>query len=150
MQLFAHAAILTLLLSSLVTEKPGPERKRIKKEPTNTRKASLPFGMGMPGIRAGYPLSERQQVALLMQMTAEESVNSPGACLSFRPRLLWTDSRHWGKKGSEGALYVESMHGRPVKVGCRLGLIVFVHFLSHTVPLNRTTLLKIFHILAGI
>uniref|UniRef100_A0A8C1KR13 Ankyrin repeat domain-containing protein 11 n=1 Tax=Cyprinus carpio TaxID=7962 RepID=A0A8C1KR13_CYPCA len=59
------------------SEKQGPERKRIKKEPTNTRKSGLPFGMGMPGIRAGYPLSERQQVALLMQMTAEESVNSP-------------------------------------------------------------------------
>uniref|UniRef100_A0A672KNU4 Ankyrin repeat domain-containing protein 11 n=1 Tax=Sinocyclocheilus grahami TaxID=75366 RepID=A0A672KNU4_SINGR len=59
------------------SEKHGPERKRIKKEPTNTRKSGLPFGMGMPGIRAGYPLSERQQVALLMQMTAEESVNSP-------------------------------------------------------------------------
>lgn len=73
-----------------VAEKPGPERKRIKKEPTNTRKAGLPFGMGMPGIRAGYPLSERQQVALLMQMTAEESVNSPGAWLSCRPRRLWT------------------------------------------------------------
>uniref|UniRef100_A0A671L505 Ankyrin repeat domain-containing protein 11 n=1 Tax=Sinocyclocheilus anshuiensis TaxID=1608454 RepID=A0A671L505_9TELE len=59
------------------SEKQGPERKRIKKEPTSTRKSGLPFGMGMPGIRAGYPLSERQQVALLMQMTAEESVNSP-------------------------------------------------------------------------
>ncbi|XP_062405998.1 ankyrin repeat domain-containing protein 11 [Sardina pilchardus] len=59
------------------SEKQGPERKRVKKEPTNTRKPSLPFGMGKPGIRAGYPLSERQQVALLMQMTAEESVNSP-------------------------------------------------------------------------
>ncbi|XP_051565053.1 ankyrin repeat domain-containing protein 11-like [Myxocyprinus asiaticus] len=59
------------------SEKQGPERKRIKKEPTNTRKSGLPFGMGMPGIRAGYPLSERQQVALLMQMTAEESINSP-------------------------------------------------------------------------
>nr|XP_055072264.1 ankyrin repeat domain-containing protein 11 [Misgurnus anguillicaudatus] len=59
------------------SEKPCPERKRIKKEPTNTRKSGLPFGMGMPGIRAGYPLSERQQVALLMQMTAEESVHSP-------------------------------------------------------------------------
>ncbi|XP_033842351.1 ankyrin repeat domain-containing protein 11 isoform X1 [Periophthalmus magnuspinnatus] len=58
------------------SEKPGPERKRIKKEPS-TRKAGLPFGMGMPGIRSGCPLSERQQVALLMQMTAEESVNSP-------------------------------------------------------------------------
>ncbi|KAA0723905.1 Ankyrin repeat domain-containing protein 11 [Triplophysa tibetana] len=59
------------------SEKQGPERKRIKKEPTNTRKSGLAFGMGMPGIRAGYPLSERQQVALLMQMTAEESVHSP-------------------------------------------------------------------------
>ncbi|MBN3299441.1 ANR11 protein, partial [Amia calva] len=59
------------------SEKQGPERKRIKKEPTNTRKSGLAFGMGLPGIRAGYPLSERQQVALLMQMTAEESVNSP-------------------------------------------------------------------------
>ncbi|KAL4613567.1 ankyrin repeat domain-containing protein 11 isoform X1 [Arapaima gigas] len=60
------------------SEKQGPERKRSKKEPTNTRKSGLPFGMGLPGLRAGYPLSERQQVALLMQMTAEESVNSPG------------------------------------------------------------------------
>ncbi|XP_018608104.2 ankyrin repeat domain-containing protein 11 isoform X2 [Scleropages formosus] len=59
------------------SERQGPERKRIKKEPTNTRKSGLPFGMGLPGLRAGYPLSERQQVALLMQMTAEESVNSP-------------------------------------------------------------------------
>ncbi|XP_072836748.2 ankyrin repeat domain-containing protein 11 isoform X1 [Pogona vitticeps] len=58
------------------TEKQGPERKRIKKEPA-TRKPSLLFGMGLSGIRAGYPLSERQQVALLMQMTAEESANSP-------------------------------------------------------------------------
>uniref|UniRef100_H3APK3 Ankyrin repeat domain-containing protein 11 n=1 Tax=Latimeria chalumnae TaxID=7897 RepID=H3APK3_LATCH len=49
---------------------------RIKKEPAS-RKPSLPFGVGLAGIRAGYPLSERQQVALLMQMTAEESANSP-------------------------------------------------------------------------
>ncbi|XP_044125567.1 ankyrin repeat domain-containing protein 11 isoform X2 [Bufo gargarizans] len=58
------------------TEKQGPEKKRIKKEPAN-RKSGLPFGIGISGIRAGYPLSERQQVALLMQMTAEESANSP-------------------------------------------------------------------------
>lgn len=58
------------------TEKQGPERKRIKKEPV-PRKSGLLFGMGLSGIRAGYPLSERQQVALLMQMTAEESANSP-------------------------------------------------------------------------
>ncbi|XP_076989409.1 ankyrin repeat domain-containing protein 11 isoform X3 [Tamandua tetradactyla] len=58
------------------SEKQGPERKRIRKEPA-PRKAGLLFGMGLSGIRAGYPLSERQQVALLMQMTAEESANSP-------------------------------------------------------------------------
>ncbi|MEE6499803.1 hypothetical protein FKM82_003587 [Ascaphus truei] len=58
------------------TEKQGPERKKIKKEPAN-RKSGLLFGIGLSGIRAGYPLSERQQVALLMQMTAEESANSP-------------------------------------------------------------------------
>ncbi|KAJ1083918.1 hypothetical protein NDU88_004073 [Pleurodeles waltl] len=58
------------------TEKQGPERKRIKKEPAS-RKPGLLFGMGLSGMRAGYPLSERQQVALLMQMTAEESLNSP-------------------------------------------------------------------------
>ncbi|XP_075045155.1 ankyrin repeat domain-containing protein 11 [Mixophyes fleayi] len=58
------------------TEKQGPEKKRIKKEPAN-RKSGLLFGIGISGIRAGYPLSERQQVALLMQMTAEESANSP-------------------------------------------------------------------------
>ncbi|KAM9301534.1 ankyrin repeat domain-containing protein 11 [Gastrophryne carolinensis] len=58
------------------TEKQGPEKKRIKKEPAN-RKSGLLFGIGLSGIRAGYPLSERQQVALLMQMTAEESANSP-------------------------------------------------------------------------
>lgn len=92
-----------------ISEKPGPERKRIKKEPTNTRKAGLPFGMGMPGIRAGYPLSERQQVALLMQMTAEESVNSPGACLSFRPRLL----RTW--RGQEKGMRGRFICGRSVR-----------------------------------
>lgn len=70
-----------------LTEKQGPERKRIKKEPV-PRKAGLLFGMGLSGIRAGYPLSERQQVALLMQMTAEESANSPGeaGCPRGRPR----------------------------------------------------------------
>uniref|UniRef100_A0A2K5QYQ1 Uncharacterized protein n=1 Tax=Cebus imitator TaxID=2715852 RepID=A0A2K5QYQ1_CEBIM len=49
-------------------EKQGPERKRITKEP-DTRKAAL--------LLAGYLLCEHQQVALLMQMTAEESADSP-------------------------------------------------------------------------
>lgn len=106
------------LLSLSLAEKPGPERKRIKKEPTNTRKAGLPFGMGMPGIRAGYPLSERQQVALLMQMTAEESVNSPGACSSWRPRLLLTGGGQGQRDGRE--LYI---YGHGVNCFCLSGLV---------------------------
>lgn len=74
-QLQCHSWLVSLC--PCPTEKQGPERKRIKKEPA-TRKPGLLFGMGLSGIRAGYPLSERQQVALLMQMTAEESANSPG------------------------------------------------------------------------
>lgn len=76
------------------TEKQGPERKRIKKEPV-ARKSGLLFGMGLSGIRAGYPLSERQQVALLMQMTAEESANSPGE-----------HRREGGRKAGRGPLYL--------------------------------------------
>jgi hypothetical protein len=76
------------------TEKQGPERKRIKKEPV-ARKSGLLFGMGLSGIRAGYPLSERQQVALLMQMTAEESANSPGEHGHFTGWFLG-----WGESGS--------------------------------------------------
>lgn len=72
------------------TEKQGPERKRIKKEPA-TRKPGLLFGMGLSGIRAGYPLSERQQVALLMQMTAEESANSPGEIRGWFCSAVWVD-----------------------------------------------------------
>lgn len=60
-----------------LTEKQGPERKRIRKEPV-TRKAGLLFGMGLSGIRRRLPLSGASRVALLMQMSGEESANSPG------------------------------------------------------------------------
>lgn len=90
---FLGAAMLTgcVFLSRCITEKQGPERKRIKKEPA-TRKPGLLFGMGLSGIRAGYPLSERQQVALLMQMTAEESANSPGERGASPVLLPWGDA----------------------------------------------------------
>uniref|UniRef100_A0A8C0LIV3 Ankyrin repeat domain 12 n=1 Tax=Canis lupus dingo TaxID=286419 RepID=A0A8C0LIV3_CANLU len=51
------------------TEKEGPEKKKTKKEAGN--KKSTPVS-----ILFGYPLSERKQMALLMQMTARD--NSPG------------------------------------------------------------------------
>ncbi|KAG8442210.1 hypothetical protein GDO86_011129 [Hymenochirus boettgeri] len=50
------------------TEKEEPEKKKIKKEAIN--KKSTPVN-----ILFGYPLSERKQMALLMQMTARD--NSP-------------------------------------------------------------------------
>ncbi|XP_015976392.2 ankyrin repeat domain-containing protein 12 isoform X2 [Rousettus aegyptiacus] len=51
------------------TEKEGPEKKKTKKEAGN--KKSTPVS-----ILFGYPLSERKQMALLMQMTARDN-NSP-------------------------------------------------------------------------
>lgn len=51
-----------------VADKDGPEKKKVKKEAGGKKsQANLLFG---------YPLSERKQMALLMQMTA----NSPGLC----------------------------------------------------------------------
>lgn len=53
----------------IIPEKEGPEKKKTKKEAGN--KKSTPVS-----ILFGYPLSERKQMALLMQMTARD--NSPG------------------------------------------------------------------------
>ncbi|XP_072425959.1 ankyrin repeat domain-containing protein 12 isoform X1 [Chiloscyllium punctatum] len=56
------------------SEKEGPEKKKMKKEPGN--KKTLPVcKTTLGGILIGYPLSERQQMALVMQMTARD--NSP-------------------------------------------------------------------------
>lgn len=61
------------MLLGFVADKDGPEKKKVKKEAGGKKsQANLLFG---------YPLSERKQMALLMQMTA----NSPGwsACSHF-------------------------------------------------------------------
>ncbi|PKK34435.1 ankyrin repeat domain 12 [Columba livia] len=55
------------------TEKEGPEKKKMKKDAGN--KKSTPVS-----ILFGYPLSERKQMALLMQMTARD--NSPDSNLN--------------------------------------------------------------------
>ncbi|NWQ73307.1 ANR12 protein, partial [Columbina picui] len=54
-------------------EKEGPEKKKMKKDAGN--KKSTPVS-----ILFGYPLSERKQMALLMQMTARD--NSPDSNLN--------------------------------------------------------------------
>ena len=64
--------ILCGLLSELslgLADKDGPDKKKVKKEAG---------GKKAPNLLFGYPLSERKQMALLMQMTA----NSPGLCAS--------------------------------------------------------------------
>lgn len=54
------------MVLGFVADKDGPEKKKAKKEAGGKKsQANLLFG---------YPLSERKQMALLMQMTA----NSPG------------------------------------------------------------------------
>uniref|UniRef100_V9K7S1 Ankyrin repeat domain-containing protein 12 n=1 Tax=Callorhinchus milii TaxID=7868 RepID=V9K7S1_CALMI len=55
------------------TEKEPPEKKKAKKE--SGCKKSVPVKATLGGILIGYPLSERQQMALVMQMTARD--NSP-------------------------------------------------------------------------
>lgn len=63
-----------------VADKDGPDKKKVKKE-TGSKKPQA------PNLLFGYPLSERKQMALLMQMTA----NSPGLCPALSP--LTTSSR---------------------------------------------------------
>ncbi|XP_048452201.1 ankyrin repeat domain-containing protein 12 isoform X2 [Rhincodon typus] len=58
------------------TEKEGPEKKKMKKEPGN--KKTVPVCKAtLGGILIGYPLSERQQMALVMQMTARDNNSTP-------------------------------------------------------------------------
>ncbi|NXX59182.1 ANR12 protein, partial [Scopus umbretta] len=54
-------------------EKEGPEKKKMKKDAGNKKTTPV-------SILFGYPLSERKQMALLMQMTARD--NSPDSTLN--------------------------------------------------------------------
>ncbi|KAL2096857.1 hypothetical protein ACEWY4_006064 [Coilia grayii] len=62
------------------TEKDGPDKKKTKKEAAGKKSSSsTPVN-----ILFGYPLSERKQMALLMQMTARD--NSPDSTPSHPPQ----------------------------------------------------------------
>lgn len=52
------------------TDKDGPDKKKVKKEPGSRRSQSS-------NLLFGYPLSERKQMALLMQMTANSPDSTP-------------------------------------------------------------------------
>ncbi|XP_061850795.1 ankyrin repeat domain-containing protein 12 isoform X1 [Colius striatus] len=66
------------------TEKEGPEKKKMKKDAGN--KKSTPVS-----ILFGYPLSERKQMALLMQMTARD--NSPDSTLNHALQTTSTQKK---------------------------------------------------------
>ena len=61
---------LNIACSESIVDKDGPEKKKVKKE-SGSKKSSA-----SANLLFGYPLSERKQMALLMQMTARD--NSPG------------------------------------------------------------------------
>lgn len=72
-------------------DKDGPDKKKVKKEPGT--KKSTPVN-----ILFGYPLSERKQMALVMQMTARD--NSPGR--KHLLHLLFCSSEKKKKKRKSG------------------------------------------------
>ncbi|KAM9458054.1 ankyrin repeat domain-containing protein 12 [Salvelinus alpinus] len=61
------------------TDKDGPDKKKVKKESGGSKKAPV-------NLLFGYPLSERKQMALLMQMTAMD--NSPDSTPSHPSQAL--------------------------------------------------------------
>ncbi|XP_047224175.1 ankyrin repeat domain-containing protein 12 isoform X2 [Girardinichthys multiradiatus] len=61
------------------TDKDGPEKKKVKKEPGSRRSQSS-------NLLFGYPLSERKQMALLMQMTANSPDSTPSHPSQTTPR----------------------------------------------------------------
>lgn len=75
--------LLSKMLLGFVADKDGPEKKKVKKEAGGKKsQANLLFG---------YPLSERKQMALLMQMTA----NSPGwSAFSLFYCIIAMDSKY--------------------------------------------------------
>ncbi|XP_072324461.1 ankyrin repeat domain-containing protein 12 isoform X2 [Scyliorhinus torazame] len=73
------------------SEKEGPEKKKMKKEPGS--KKSVPVCKAtLGGILIGYPLSERQQMALVMQMTARDNNSTPNHSSQTTPGQKKTPS----------------------------------------------------------
>ena len=94
---------LNIACSESIVDKDGPDKKKVKKE-SGSKKSSA-----SANLLFGYPLSERKQMALLMQMTARD--NSPGLTLLFS--LFLSFSRCWiailRKLGNDGILLIETV-----------------------------------------
>ncbi|XP_041951581.1 ankyrin repeat domain-containing protein 12 isoform X2 [Alosa sapidissima] len=81
-------------------EKDGPDKKKVKKEAAGKKSSSSSSSSSSTPVNIlfGYPLSERKQMALLMQMTARD--NSPDSTPSHPSQTPPVQKKHTGSSST--------------------------------------------------